>query len=132
MLDRHVVRTPSSRILRLSILAVGLALTVSIASFAAQSQFATVSGVVHDQLGGTLPNVTLRMTHALSGAKHEITSAESGGFEFVGARLCNSSFLAVSISSCIIPPLRRQSRYGVVRGRHGLGLRAGGRGDRFA
>ena len=84
MLADRSVQRPAPRLLRFSIVAVGLALTVSIASFAAQAQFATLSGTVRDQLGGTIPRVTLSLTHAQSGAKHEIKSNDAGLFEFVG------------------------------------------------
>jgi len=90
MLDPQVTRRPLTRLLRLTIVAVGLALTISIATFA-QSKFATVSGTVHDQLGGTIPKVTLSLTHTESGAKHEIKSNEAGGFEFIGLPAGNYS-----------------------------------------
>ena len=90
MLDPQVTRRPLTRLLRLTIVAVGLALTISIATFA-QSKFATVSGTVHDQLGGTIPKVTLSLTHTESGAKHEIKSNETGAFEFVGLPAGNYS-----------------------------------------
>jgi beta-lactamase regulating signal transducer with metallopeptidase domain len=84
MLDPHVTRAPLGRLGRFAIMVGGFALTASVASFAAQSSFATVSGTVHDQLGGTLPRITLTLTDVASGAKHEITSSNTGGFEFVG------------------------------------------------
>ena len=84
MLDPHLARRPLSRLARVSIVVVGLAATASIASVAAQSTFATVTGTIHDQLGGTIPNVTLTLTHVQSGAKHEVRSNDSGAFEFVG------------------------------------------------
>ena len=111
MLDPQVTRRPLTRLLRLTIVAVGLALTISIATFA-QSKFATVSGTVHDQLGGTIPKVTLSLTHTESGAKHEIKSNETGAFEFIGlpagnyslettAMNAGSAALARSMNSCV-------------------------------
>jgi TonB family protein len=84
MLDSDLVRRPVSRFMRRVVVAVGLAATVSIASFAAQSEFATFSGTIRDQLGGTIANVTLSMTHATNGAKHEVKANTRGQFEFVG------------------------------------------------
>jgi TonB family protein len=45
--------------------------------------------VVRDQLGGTIPKVTLQLTHTQTGAKHEVISNEAGAFEFVGLRSGN-------------------------------------------
>lgn len=84
MLDPGTQRHRLSRPLRLAVTVAGLAMTAAIASLAAQTQFATLNGTVRDQLGGTLPRVTLRMTHALTGARHEITTTPAGTFEFVG------------------------------------------------
>ena len=68
MLDTQVSRRPLTRLARLSLVIVGLAFTASIASFAAQSTFSTFTGTVRDQLGGTIPSVTVTLTHAQSGA----------------------------------------------------------------
>jgi TonB family protein len=84
MLNPQISRRPITGISRMLLVTPLLALTVSIATFAAQSPFATVTGVVHDPLGGTIPKVTLTLVHAQSGAKHEITSGSDGSFEFVG------------------------------------------------
>ena len=84
MLDSHVSRRPLTRLARLSLISVGLALTASIASFAAQSNFSTFTGTVRDQLGGTIPSVTLMLTHGQSGATHSVKSNTAGTFEFVG------------------------------------------------
>jgi len=83
MLDSGIPRNPLTRTVNLAIVVIGLACTLSVSTLA-QSKFATVSGTVRDQLGGTIPGVTLALTHTESGAKHEIKSNESGAFEFVG------------------------------------------------
>ena len=82
MLDTQVSRRPLTRLARLSLVIVGLAFTASIASFAAQSTFSTFTGTVRDQLGGTIPSVTVTVTHVQSGAKHSIKSNSAGAFEF--------------------------------------------------
>lgn len=84
MLDSGLVRRPMSTFTRRVVVAIGLTATLSIASFAAQSEFASFRGTVRDQLGGTIANVTLSMTHAASGAKHEVKANARGEFEFVG------------------------------------------------
>jgi TonB family protein len=84
MLDNRVSRAPISRFGRMAIGAAGLVLTASIATVAAQSQFASLSGTIRDQLGGTIPDATLSLTHEASGAKHEVKTDRSGRFEFVG------------------------------------------------
>ena len=84
MLDSHVSRRPLTRLTRLVLVIVGLAFTASIASFAAQSNFSTFAGTVRDQLGGTIPSVTLTLSHGQTGATHSIKSNGSGTFEFVG------------------------------------------------
>jgi TonB family protein len=84
MLDEHVSRRPLTHVARYAAAVPLLAMTLSVASFAAQSQFATLSGVVRDQLGGTIPKVTIALTNAQNGAKHEIASDANGAFEFVG------------------------------------------------
>lgn len=84
MLDHRLTRRPVTRTLKVSLASIGLAVSLSIASLAGQSQFASLSGVVRDQLGGTVPRVTLALTNIQTGAKHEIKSADAGAFEFVG------------------------------------------------
>ena len=84
MLDHQVNRSPLTRGARCLVAAILLPMTLSIASFAAQSTFATVSGVVRDQLGGTIPKVTVALANVQSGAKYEITSDGAGAFQFVG------------------------------------------------
>jgi TonB family protein len=84
MLDEHVSRRPLTHLARYAAAVPLLAMTLSVASFAAQSQFATLSGVVRDQLGGTIPKVTVTLTNTQNGAKYEIKSDAEGAFEFVG------------------------------------------------
>jgi TonB family protein len=92
MLDSDLVRRPVSRFARRTVVAVGLAATVAIASVAAQSQFATLSGTVRDQLGGTVPGGTLKLTNTDSGASYEIKTDRTGHFEFVGLVSGNYEF----------------------------------------
>ncbi len=96
MLDSSVTRIPLTRPVFLTIAAAGLVLTVTAATLA-QSKFATVSGTVRDQLGGTIPRVTVTLTQADGGAKHEVKSSESGAFEFVGLPPGNYAFAASSM-----------------------------------
>jgi hypothetical protein len=56
-----------------------------------------VSGTIHDQLGGTLPRVTLTLTSADNGAKHEIKSTPNGTFEFVGVPAGNYTLTASNV-----------------------------------
>lgn len=84
MLDTRLPHGPMSRLARVSTTLCGLAATVFVASLTAQSAFGTLNGIVHDPLGGTIPKVTLTLTHVESGAKHEVPSAGTGRFEFVG------------------------------------------------
>ena len=97
MLDSHVARTPVTRLARYSVVVAGLALTASVASLAAQSPFATFAGTVHDQLGGTIPNIGITVTHAASGAKHEVRTNERGAFELLGLVPGNYSLVAGGI-----------------------------------
>lgn len=84
MLDSQVSRRPLTRLARFSLVSVGLAFTASIASFAAQSNFSTFTGTVRDQLGGTIPRVTLTLLNGQTGATNSVKSTNAGTFEFVG------------------------------------------------
>ncbi len=84
MLDSRTARRPLTRVARLAVVAFGAVVTASIASLAAQSPFATLTGTVHDQLGGTIPKVTVRLTSAERDARYEVSSDTNGAFEFVG------------------------------------------------
>lgn len=92
MLDNTTRRRPLTRYLRATTLSVFGGLTVFVATLAGQSTFGTVSGTVRDQLGGTLPNVTVSLVHAASGARHEIRTNERGAFEMVGLVAGNYTF----------------------------------------
>ncbi|MGC4082564.1 MAG: M56 family metallopeptidase [Vicinamibacterales bacterium] len=84
MLDTRTPRHRLTRSLRFLTVAAGIAVAAAVASVAAQSPFATVTGVVRDQLGGTVPKVTIRVVNTTSGAKQEVTSNAMGHFELVG------------------------------------------------
>jgi len=84
MLDPSVRRTPVTTVIQRVVIAVSLALTATIASFAAQDTFARLSGTLHDPLGGTLPGGTVALTHQQSGTKYEVKSNASGSFDIVG------------------------------------------------
>lgn len=84
MLDHQVARAPLTRVVRVSIVAAGLALTAAIATVAAQPQFATLRGIVRDQLGGTIPQVTVTVSQPQSGIRHEVKTDARGGFELPG------------------------------------------------
>jgi TonB family protein len=84
MLDEHVSRRPLSRAARYGAAVPLLAMTLSVASFAAQPQFATIAGTIRDQLGGTIPKVTIALVNVQNGAKHEIKTDSNGTYEFVG------------------------------------------------
>src|SRR5262249_19067708 len=75
-------RRPASRLARLSAIA-GLCLVAARVA-AAQTAFGTFSGSVVDPQHGLLPNVTMTLTHAQSGATHEIRTDRSRRLEFAG------------------------------------------------
>lgn len=81
MLNDRLNRAPTTRSARIATVAVVLCMTVVLA--AAQT-FSTFSGSVFDQTNAYLPDVTLMLTNAQSGAKHEVKSDHTGHFEFVG------------------------------------------------
>jgi len=83
MLDSRVPRNRLTRVVHFAIVAIGLASTLSV-SMLAQSKFATVTGTVRDQLGGTISKVTLTLTRADDGSQHVVHSNNAGAFEFVG------------------------------------------------
>jgi hypothetical protein len=82
MLNARISRAPITRATRLGIVATLSAVAIAVAS--AQGTFSTFSGTVFDPLNGYLPGVTMTLTNAQSGAKHEIRSDRTGHFEFVG------------------------------------------------
>ena len=82
MLNTRTNRAPVTRAARLAIVAALSAVAIAVAS--AQGAFSTFSGTVFDPTNGFLPGVTMTLTNAQSGAKHEIKSDRTGHFEFVG------------------------------------------------
>ncbi len=92
MLDVSTSRRPLTRYLRTAVATAFGGLTLLVATLAAQSSFGTVTGTVRDQLGGTLPNVTVTLVHSATGAKHEIRTNERGAFEMVGLVAGNYTF----------------------------------------
>jgi TonB family protein len=81
MLDAGTNRRPASPLVRF--VTVGV-LCILAAGVAAAQAFGTFSGSVVDPQNGILPNVTMVLTNAQSGAKHEIRTDRAGRFEFVG------------------------------------------------
>jgi TonB family protein len=81
MLDARLTRTPATRLARFMTAAALLTFTVALA--AAQTGPVTFSGSVFDQSGAPVPGATVVLTNARSQAKFEVTSNESGQFEFV-------------------------------------------------
>jgi TonB family protein len=84
MLDEQVSRRPLTRIARHAAAIPLLAMTISVAGFAAQSQFASIAGTIRDQLGGTIPRITITLVNTQNGAKHEIKTDSNGAYEIVG------------------------------------------------
>jgi beta-lactamase regulating signal transducer with metallopeptidase domain len=82
MLNERTNRAPITRTARLGIVAALSALALAVAS--AQGAFSSFSGTVFDPTNAFLPGVTMTLTNAQSGAKHEIRSDRTGHFEFVG------------------------------------------------
>jgi len=82
MLNDRTNRTPITRAARLGIVAALSAVAIAVAT--AQGAFSTFAGTVFDPTNGYLPGVTMTLTNAQSGAKHEIRSDRTGHFEFVG------------------------------------------------
>ena len=82
MLNERTNRAPTTRTARLGIVAALSAIALAVAS--AQGAFSTFSGTVFDPTNAFLPGVTMTLTNAQSGAKHEIRSDRTGHFEFVG------------------------------------------------
>jgi TonB family protein len=81
MLDASLTRTPATRLARF--MTAGALLTFTVALAAAQTGPVTFSGSVFDQSGAPVPGATVVLTSAQTRAKFEVTSNESGKFEFV-------------------------------------------------
>jgi TonB family protein len=84
MLNARLNRTPVSRPARLVTAVALLSFAASIAGFAAQNTFYTLSGTVMDPMNRVLPRTTLILVNGSSEAKHEVKTDASGHFEFVG------------------------------------------------
>jgi TonB family protein len=81
MLDARLTRTPATRLARFMTAAALFAFTVALA--AAQTGPVTLSGSVLDQTGAPVPGAAVVLTNARTQAKFEVTTDESGRFEFV-------------------------------------------------
>lgn len=81
MLDARLTRTPATRIARF--MTAGALLTFTVALAAAQTSPVTFSGSVFDPTGAPVPGATVVLTNTQSKAKFEVTSSDSGQFEFV-------------------------------------------------
>ena len=81
MLDTRLTRTPATRLARL--MTAGALLTFTVALAAAQTGPVTFSGSVFDQSGAPVPGATVVLTNTQTKAKFEVTSNETGRYEFV-------------------------------------------------
>ncbi len=81
MLDARLTRTPATRLGRF--MTAGALLTFTVALAAAQTGPVTFSGSVFDSTGAPVPGATVVLTNARTKAKFEVTSDDSGQFEFV-------------------------------------------------
>ena len=84
MLNARLDRRPLTRDLQMATAGLLIVATLSIAGAAAQARYSTLSGTVVDQTNAFLPDTTLVLTNAASGARHEVKSDRTGRFEFVG------------------------------------------------
>ncbi len=84
MLTNDVNRQPVSPRIALAAVVSLLIVTLPVASFDtfAQARFATVSGVVTDESGAILVDVTLSLTNIQSKAKYEVRGNQTGFYEF--------------------------------------------------
>ena len=83
MLNTHLNRNPTTRRMRVATLLAVLSVAVLVAGFGAAAQrFATFSGSVFDPQNGTVPKVTVVLTHSQSLAKYEVKSDDNGRFVF--------------------------------------------------
>jgi TonB family protein len=83
MLNAHLDRRPLTSSARVATAVALIAVTVSLASVAAQ-RFSTFSGTLTDQTNAVLPDAAVALTNTLTGAKYEVRSDRNGRFEFVG------------------------------------------------
>jgi TonB family protein len=86
MLNARINRNPIARSARVVTFAALVALALAVAGFnaSAQATFASFSGSVVDQLGGTVPGATLTVSNNQTGQKYQVRSNAVGSFEFVG------------------------------------------------
>ena len=81
MLDARLTRTPATRVARLMTAGALVAFTVALA--AAQTGPVTFSGSVIDQSGAPVPGATVVLANTRNKSKFEVTSNDSGKFDFV-------------------------------------------------
>jgi len=84
MLNSSTNRRPASPRARGVMSAALVALTLTVAAAHAQQSFYTFAGTVRDPSERVLPETTLALTNADTGAKYEIRANAVGHFEFVG------------------------------------------------
>ena len=86
MLNAGLNRSPIARSARIATVIALLLITVPIAGFGAfaQTQSATFSGSLMDQVGRILPDVTLVLSNVQTQAKYELRSDQTGYFDVVG------------------------------------------------
>jgi TonB family protein len=82
MLTNPIDRRPATRTAALIAAAIALAVTLPLASLAAQAAMARLAGSVADPQNGLLPAVTLVLTHTTTNVRHEMQSDRNGRFEF--------------------------------------------------
>ncbi|HWF84226.1 MAG TPA: M56 family metallopeptidase [Vicinamibacterales bacterium] len=85
MLNAHLDRNPITRTTCILAVAALLAVTVPLAGWTAFADGAstTLSGMVVDQLGRGIPDVTLGLADAQTRARHEVHTDQTGHFEFI-------------------------------------------------
>ena len=87
MLTSGPNRTPASAPARFVIVCVLVAISAVVAAYGAGAQsFATVSGTVVDPNNSAVPGVTVSLSDAQSGSRHEVRTDDAGRFEILGVR----------------------------------------------
>lgn len=85
MLHASLNRTPVDRPRKLMTLGASVALAIAVAGFQVSAQsFASLSGSVSDQLGGSVPHVKMVLSSQQSDQKYEVHTNEVGLYRFVG------------------------------------------------
>jgi len=112
MLTSNVNRQPVSPRIALAAVLLLLLVTLPIASFDAfaQARFAAVSGVVTDESGAILVDVTLSLTNTQSKAKYEVRSSQTGLYEFAGL---SAADYGLEVRRLGFEPVREQLIVGV-------------------